>query len=721
MAVPTITHNAPSEGFFTWGPFTIQYLGVGYSIPEGWTDQRWVWWRYNGGGGNSILEAGENVPLDLTDDDIVLFGNKGGVGIRVQSSNFVDGELIVDGTILSEAVATNFLYSGVVKAEQITTGSLIADVTISGSIATGPPGTSRVAMDHDGIVVYDANGIPTTTLGTSGTSTFKGQVETSSLTANNASLAGTNNEIASSGSLTIRSGVTAPSAAPVITQDWYTVQQFTGGLEYRDLHYISKWRATEASNEPPPTAKEDRVMNRSGTAGDRVFQTWIGYLSNKPGYYYLDSYGSSGTNYEIKNIAYYDSTATAALSNDGTDIYVTEVDRASKRFIVRKYSGTTLGFLTSWGFDAGNITTAYKYIIGMVYTGGFFYIATEGPQGSEVRKYDPATPATMVTNGNFSLPASASGFAHDGTNFWALTENGVIHRIENATLSMTGDIYAASTYYDNVGVVHETSASPVSTKTLTKGQRVSITVSGSAASADPEGPSHVRFYAGNVSSTRTNLFLQADGTKSLTGSAIKLTLNSLTLSGTNPPDPTNNPNAFPAGNPGKILATAGGFVLNGDSTGAWPYIQPVGAITMYGGATAPSGWLLCNGSLLPISGYQALFAVIGHKFNGGVDPGSGLFRTPDLMDRFPIGAGAFAVGAAGGSKTITVAQMPEHDHGGGSFTVHRRVSTGTNVGMAQGGGSAASSDASVAGLSGLRGSGQDYWQPYQAVSFIIKT
>ena len=62
-----------------------------------------------------------------------------------------------------------------------------------------------------------------------------------------------------------------------------------------------------------------------------------------------------------------------------------------------------------------------------------------------------------------------------------------------------------------------------------------------------------------------------------------------------------------------------------------------GMIMMYNGSTAPSGWAICNGQ------------------NG----------TPDLRDRFVVGAGSgYSVGNTGGanSVTLTATQMPNHAH-----------------------------------------------------------
>ena len=63
---------------------------------------------------------------------------------------------------------------------------------------------------------------------------------------------------------------------------------------------------------------------------------------------------------------------------------------------------------------------------------------------------------------------------------------------------------------------------------------------------------------------------------------------------------------------------------------------PVGAIIPYGGATAPSGWMLCQGQSLLRASYPELFAVIGTAF-GSAD--STHFNIPDMRESVPKGAG----------------------------------------------------------------------------------
>ncbi len=86
------------------------------------------------------------------------------------------------------------------------------------------------------------------------------------------------------------------------------------------------------------------------------------------------------------------------------------------------------------------------------------------------------------------------------------------------------------------------------------------------------------------------------------------------------------------------LNVSGGRVY--DKTG---YAGIPGEMRMYGGATAPTGWILANGSSLLRAGtYADLFDVIGVTF-GSADGNH--FNVPDMRGIFPRGAGAQTIGA----------------------------------------------------------------------------
>ncbi len=77
-------------------------------------------------------------------------------------------------------------------------------------------------------------------------------------------------------------------------------------------------------------------------------------------------------------------------------------------------------------------------------------------------------------------------------------------------------------------------------------------------------------------------------------------------------------------------------------------LVPVGTIAAYAGVTAPTGWLLCNGT--STTGYTSLAALVGAT-------------TPDMRGRFPIGDNAtLTLLGTGGSLTIAEGNLPSHSH-----------------------------------------------------------
>lgn len=67
---------------------------------------------------------------------------------------------------------------------------------------------------------------------------------------------------------------------------------------------------------------------------------------------------------------------------------------------------------------------------------------------------------------------------------------------------------------------------------------------------------------------------------------------------------------------------------------------PSGSISMYVNATAPTGWVKCDGSAISRSTFASLFAVIGTTYGSG--DGSTTFNVPDMQGRVPVGQGTNA-------------------------------------------------------------------------------
>jgi len=122
---------------------------------------------------------------------------------------------------------------------------------------------------------------------------------------------------------------------------------------------------------------------------------------------------------------------------------------------------------------------------------------------------------------------------------------------------------------------------------------------------------------------------------------------------------------------------------------------PIGAMMPYAGATAPDGYLFCDGSEIERAKFSDLFDIIGNVYNGTAAlVGVNTFRVPDFRGRFPLGkdnmdnAGTVPIvtggfvdagggtagrvpdvqatilgGSAGQSSiALTLSNLPEHSH-----------------------------------------------------------
>lgn len=93
----------------------------------------------------------------------------------------------------------------------------------------------------------------------------------------------------------------------------------------------------------------------------------------------------------------------------------------------------------------------------------------------------------------------------------------------------------------------------------------------------------------------------------------------------------------------------------------------IAEIKIFAGNFAPPGWVFCDGQLMPISQYTAVFSLVGTTFGGD---GETTFGIPDLQGRVPVGEGSGdgltprSWGEKGGQHevTLTAQQIPSHNH-----------------------------------------------------------
>jgi microcystin-dependent protein len=247
----------------------------------------------------------------------------------------------------------------------------------------------------------------------------------------------------------------------------------------------------------------------------------------------------------------------------------------------------------------------------------------------------------------------------------------------------------------------------------------------------------------------------------LTNDAVADAINNVVASGfvtaTSAPDPFPRPTGTPQllhgdGSPeGIVYAPQGSLYMRRDNTGAtssiyaktsgvtlntgWQAVgaetdvAPTGVIHQYGGPTAPTGWMLCDGNAVSRTTYDALFAIIGTSYGGG--DGSTTYNLPDLRGRVPVGYAASgghvdvsSLGSNEGLATSLNHRRPKHQHTPHSHTVP--LTNGPNVGAngaQQQYASTHTADLATTGIDGGSGNGNDPTDApaYLVVNHIIKT
>jgi microcystin-dependent protein len=174
-------------------------------------------------------------------------------------------------------------------------------------------------------------------------------------------------------------------------------------------------------------------------------------------------------------------------------------------------------------------------------------------------------------------------------------------------------------------------------------------------------------------------------------------------------------------------------------------LVPPGSIVAFGGAIAPPGWAICDGSIRNGTdpAFAALFGVIAKTYGIG-DGGATSFQLPDLRGRAAIGAGqspgltARALAAKPGTELIT--QVPSHSHSVNLTTSSAGAHSHSFDGWSASGGSVRFVDTaiasstttyttstagahthSVSGVTGATGvSGVDNLPPSLVLNYIIK-
>ena len=118
--------------------------------------------------------------------------------------------------------------------------------------------------------------------------------------------------------------------------------------------------------------------------------------------------------------------------------------------------------------------------------------------------------------------------------------------------------------------------------------------------------------------------------------------------------------------PAQSLTVDSSGKISGNGAGLTGII-PAGVVLPHAGSSAPTGFLMCDGSAVSQSTYAGLYAVIGTTYG---NPGGGNFNLPDLRTNVPAGykSGDTNFGTLGGTGGLVTQTTAAHVISGSQFT-----------------------------------------------------
>jgi len=216
----------------------------------------------------------------------------------------------------------------------------------------------------------------------------------------------------------------------------------------------------------------------------------------------------------------------------------------------------------------------------------------------------PTSGVSPALSGNVTIDTNSSSPALKITQ----TGTGYALRVQDSA-----DPDSTPLVIDNTGKLGLGTTSPSEALDIDNSGKIQFSASGAARMVISCDASNSIF---DVSGAR-NYVVKTNSTTILTGNTTDIT--------------TTVPVVLPGSPTTSLQATTKTYVDTNISA-ASALAAPPGAIISFGASSAPSGWLICDGTAVSRTTYAALFAVLGSTWGAG--DGSTTFNVPDLRGQF---------------------------------------------------------------------------------------
>lgn len=553
----------------------------------------------------------------------------------------------------TDLISSDYAYLGKVQANQISAGTLSADLALAARIYTAATGR-RITLSADGLTATDDVGnivfsIPTD-LGLN--TSINTDVVAQSITALGAvALRSTLNEIAKGAVLILRAGTSAPVSPPTVAIDWAQVRTAVDNV-FASWNFGTTYNASQAlAIQAGTVSGTSFIIERDGTTGAIATNRnlappnigpspghyvavgavrigadywtlgyyWELYKNNNPNQnrWYLARWTVSGgvyawqEHYEVLATQGTVAGRTAALGYNGTYLMVAYPDATNANKITVLY----WDIATHAAHHVRATDTVYAGDLASVNEGVFdlaasrTLVTTRDRSGGDVvyAFNNTPNPYTRDTAAEFAVAyndtvagmywdSSASVFRHQS-------------RADNILYTYDGTTWAGAspqtwkvtnTWYDNdaTGGVHESAQGPAATIAMKRRARLTVTTPNIPSNDDPadhDDANAVRIYVGNGSGAYNTQYRQASpATGVRTASIVQAVFSNADTLHPNPPQFGDFPNATP----GRIVSDDGTKYIDGfgdahlaDVVVDTLQVTQIGAeqIATTGGTYSPSG------------------------------------------------------------------------------------------------------------------------------------
>jgi microcystin-dependent protein len=595
----------------------------------------------------------------------------------------VAAESITGDKIAGNSITGDLLAGEVILGSTISTGQMDETGNIVGA---------RIDLGPDGMTGYAADGHQVMNFPTDPSDDAYVEAHLHILSADvddNLTLFGNNNEIAASSSLILGAGVSAPSTPPTLLQTWDFLQldvttkvNPSGGLgnfaldptQVTSIVWDTTWNVWQVFQQRSNGFRLWRfdATGALSSSGGANASDWVGSYDNvsgsRGGWVFLWSDGNWWVWDTVVGGGRYGILPSSWIINGNQNPHLGFDEAAQQFMLIQNPTGSTpktqqVRRFHTVPYVGGNVQNAVSDGVTTLPSGmgrgypitGSYYGA--GDFGGNRYVICPASntqiqvaSASTIYNGaaNYAYWTANGlpyGFAWDGANFWTLDGSGKLQKYSSWTWpNEPSTTWVGMSAYDSdpTGGTHETPVGTMASLNAVRRAKLSITVPKTLDTGASDDPDQWRIYWGRLASgtgtppTASQLHLVTGLGNPATPSSTVMTADS---TGAVPPGgvygQAGATNTFPAGNPAKLLAGDGSLIADATCHGN---LGMAGEIRMYGGTTAPAGWLLCQGQSLTRAAYPALFAVIGTLFGVGTDSPTGTtFAVPDMRMRFPLG------------------------------------------------------------------------------------